>query len=56
MQKFDPMIRAIVSSGYSNDPVMSHYSDYGFQAILTKPYKIETMSAVIAEVINNHST
>lgn len=55
LQKIDPKVRAIVSSGYSNDPVMAHYSDYGFRAILTKPYKIETMSAVIAEVINNHS-
>ena len=55
LQKIDHRIRAIVSSGYSNDPVMAHYSDYGFQAILNKPYKIETMSAVIAEVINNRS-
>jgi PAS domain S-box-containing protein len=55
LQKFDPDVKAIVSSGYSNDPVMANYMEYGFQAVLTKPYKIETMSNVIARVVNNHS-
>ena len=34
--KMDPEIRAIASSGYSNNPVMTNFKDYGFKAMLTK--------------------
>ena len=36
----DPECRVIVSSGYSDDPVMAHYRDYGFRGALVKPYSI----------------
>lgn len=36
---YDPAARLIVSSGYSNDPVMAHYADYGFCAAVVKPYR-----------------
>jgi PAS domain S-box-containing protein len=55
LKKIDPQVKAIVSSGYSNDPVLSNYEEYGFQAVLSKPYKIETMSAVISKVINHQT-
>ncbi len=28
--QIDPDVKAVVSSGYANDPVMSSYKDYGF--------------------------
>jgi two-component system, cell cycle sensor histidine kinase and response regulator CckA len=34
-----PGAKLIVSSGYSNDPVMSQYADYGFRAAIVKPYR-----------------
>lgn len=37
----DPGVRAVVSSGYSGDAVVSDHKKYGFKARLTKPYKIE---------------
>lgn len=48
--QFDPNVRAIVSSGYAEDPVMSNYQDYGFVQALPKPYTLERMQAVLDEV------
>ena len=47
----DPQAKVIVSSGYSNDPVLANFKKFGFSAVLTKPYKIETLSSIINEVI-----
>jgi PAS domain S-box-containing protein len=42
---------AIVSSGYSNDPIMSDYGKYGFSGVVTKPYRIEELSWVMRDVL-----
>jgi len=44
----DPQARIIVSSGYSTDPVMSHYREYGFLGMVTKPYRINDLKEVIS--------
>lgn len=51
LRALDPAVRAIVSSGYSNDPVLANYRQYGFCGVITKPYRIEELSAVIRDVI-----
>jgi PAS domain S-box-containing protein len=38
--ELDPTAYLIVSSGYSNDPVMAGYAKFGFSATLAKPYNI----------------
>ncbi|MBN2013482.1 PAS domain S-box protein [candidate division KSB1 bacterium] len=48
---FDPEVTAIVSSGYSNDPVMSSYQDYGFKGIVKKPYRVNELASIIQQVI-----
>jgi len=48
LREKDPVIRAIVSSGYSNDPVMAHYQDHGFDGVLPKPYVMNDLIGVIA--------
>jgi PAS domain S-box-containing protein len=48
---FDPKVRAIVASGYSNDPIMADCRSYGFQRVIPKPYKLEELNTVVAEVI-----
>jgi DNA-binding NtrC family response regulator len=45
--KIDPGIKAIVSSGYSRDPLVAEYKKYGFIDFLVKPYKIEDFVAKI---------
>ena len=47
----DPAVKAIVSSGYSQDPIMAHYRDYGFMGVLAKPYKIRDLSEIVNKVI-----
>src|SRR5210317_1278096 len=49
--KLDPNVKALVSSGYSNDPIMSNFRDYGFQGVVKKPYRIQDMSDVLRAVI-----
>ncbi|MDY6861902.1 MAG: response regulator, partial [Thermodesulfobacteriota bacterium] len=50
--EFDPEIKAIVSSGYSNDPIMEDTTKNGFSGIITKPYKIHQLSKTLYKVIN----
>ncbi len=40
---------AVVSSGYSNDPIMSNYKKYGFSGVITKPYRIDELSRVVRD-------
>ncbi len=49
--EFDPSVKAIVSSGYADAPVIANYRDYGFTDIITKPYQIEDLSEVLYKAI-----
>ena len=51
LKKLDPNVKALVSSGYSNDPVMSNFRDYGFQGVVKKPYRIQDMGDALRSVI-----
>jgi two-component system cell cycle sensor histidine kinase/response regulator CckA len=46
-----PEIKAIVSSGYSDDQVMSDYRKYGFAGVLIKPYKLNQLSDSLRKVL-----
>jgi PAS domain S-box-containing protein len=45
--EIDPAVRAIVSSGYSGDPVMSRFAEYGFCGSLPKPYGIRELKEAL---------
>jgi PAS domain S-box-containing protein len=47
----DPDVVAIVSSGYSNDPVMADFRRYGFSGVVAKPYRFEEMNATLQQVL-----
>ena len=47
----DNDVKAIVSTGYSNDPVMAEYRRYGFRGALNKPYKLQEINEVLSSVI-----
>ncbi|MDY7039539.1 MAG: response regulator, partial [Chloroflexota bacterium] len=50
--EMDPDVKAIVSSGYSNDPIMSDPRQYGFSGVIAKPYEIEDLSKVLHRVVS----
>jgi PAS domain S-box-containing protein len=50
--KIKPDIKAIASSGYSNNPIMALPLSYGFKAKLSKPYTTEELADVLAEVLS----
>jgi nitrogen-specific signal transduction histidine kinase/CheY-like chemotaxis protein len=53
IRKFNKDIKLIVSSGYSNDPVMSRHKECGFDDVLMKPYKLEQIGKVVYRLLNN---
>ncbi|MFA4875936.1 MAG: response regulator [Methanoregula sp.] len=51
IRSFDPEVKAIVSSGYSNDPVVQDFTRYGFSGKLSKPYKINDMKMILEQLM-----
>jgi PAS domain S-box-containing protein len=49
--KIAPEVKAIVSSGYSHDPVMSNFKEYGFSDVISKPYKSSELLNVLRRVL-----
>lgn len=41
LRQINPNIKAIVSSGYSSNPVMAEFQQYGFIGVITKPFTME---------------
>lgn len=53
LRKLDPKIRAIVSSGYSNDPILAAPREYGFLTRVIKPFQPEDLLRVVHDILRN---
>jgi two-component system cell cycle sensor histidine kinase/response regulator CckA len=51
LRQIDPRVKAIVSSGYSDDPIMASFKDFGFCGVVSKPYTLKTLSEIVHTVI-----
>jgi PAS domain S-box-containing protein len=51
LRQIDPGVRAIVSSGYANDPAMIDHKSYGFLGRIAKPYRLDVLIETLNEVV-----
>lgn len=51
LRKINPGVLLLVSSGYSDDPVLARYQEYGFRGIIAKPYTVEEFRQSLANVL-----
>jgi two-component system cell cycle sensor histidine kinase/response regulator CckA len=52
LKKIDANIKSIAVSGCSDDPVLIKYKQYGFDAVLTKPFKVKELQNIIKQLID----
>jgi signal transduction histidine kinase/CheY-like chemotaxis protein len=55
LKELDPAAKLIVSSGYSDAPAMSRFAEYGFDAVLVKPWTVKEMSEVLRRVLTTNA-
>jgi DNA-binding NtrC family response regulator len=51
LRKLDPGVKAIVSSGFTDDPAVHDFSGYGFCEKLTKPYNMHDLKRILEKVM-----
>lgn len=51
LHELDPAVKAIVSSGYSNDPIMADFKTYGFSGVVEKPFRVRDLSLEVHRVL-----
>jgi CheY-like chemotaxis protein len=51
LRRIDPDVKAVATSGYATDPVLADHLARGFVGRLKKPYRMEEVKALLAEVI-----
>ncbi len=48
----DPEAVTIVTSGYSSDPVLDRYREYGFRGVIPKPFRLAALAEVLSSVLS----
>jgi signal transduction histidine kinase/CheY-like chemotaxis protein len=54
LRQIDPEVKAVVASGYSNDPVLADYRDYGFVGVVAKPFKGDELRGIVQAVLDGN--
>jgi CheY-like chemotaxis protein len=50
LSRVDPEVKAVVSSGYANDPIMADFEEHGFSGVIAKPYTMEKLGGVLRQL------
>lgn len=56
LRQLDPGVKAIVTSGYPNSPVILDYERYGFIGVVLKPYSLQDLSSTLRGVLTSRPT
>jgi two-component system cell cycle sensor histidine kinase/response regulator CckA len=51
LRSIDPAVKVIISSGYSDDPILADYREHGASGVLPKPYRLAELKSVLREVV-----
>jgi len=47
----DPYVKAVVASGYTDDPIIDNFKEHGFKGAVIKPYKMEELDEALKKLI-----
>jgi PAS domain S-box-containing protein len=50
LKEFDNLAKVVVFSGYSNDPILTHFAEYGFDGVLKKPFSTDELLHLIKNI------
>ena len=53
LKKINPQIKAIVSSGYSDNQILAYYEDYGFASRISKPFTSSEVGHELKRVLSD---
>ena len=53
LRQIDPQVKAVVSSGYANDPIMANFSKYGFCGVAPKPFGLQELSELLQVILDS---
>ncbi len=51
LKAMEPGVKAVVASGYSNDPVMADHRRHGFCGVIEKPFDLRELELVLGELM-----
>lgn len=51
LRRLDPSIKIVASTGYSDDVLVTRFTDFGFDALLIKPYNNAALIEVLQETL-----
>ncbi len=49
----DQNVKALIATGYTDDPVVDNFMEYGFKGAITKPYKMEELDETLKRIIQH---
>lgn len=56
LHTLDPGARIVISSGFTNDPMLTDYASFGLNGVLAKPYRITEIKALLENMIPPRKT
>ena len=49
LRKIDPHVKAVIASGYAENPIVKNFREYGFVGALPKPFTIDQLQELLAK-------